>query len=86
MGVATVTVFSLLLAAIPLSAFFAATQGWLDPAYAALLGGQAITKSSRLILAGLTGVVFVNLVVAAFLVAAWLEPVPSTDDARAKKD
>ena len=84
MGVATVAVFSLLLAVIPLSVFHAATQGRLDAVYEAILGAQPITPSSRLILAGVTGVVFVNLVVAAFLVAAWLEPAPR--DAERTKD
>ena len=75
MGVGTVLVYSILLAVIPLSAFFAVTQGLLDSVFAALLG-TALTTSTRLVLAGVTGVVCVNLVVAAFLVSAWREPVP----------
>ena len=76
MGVGTVVVFSVLLAVIPLSAFFAVTQGRLDSVFAALLG-TALNTSTRLVLAGVTGVACVNLVVAAFLVSAWREPVPS---------
>lgn len=75
MGVGTVAVFSVLLAAIPLSTFFATINGKLDATLAPILGHTQITDSNRLILAGIIGVVSVNLVVAAFLVAAWREPV-----------
>ena len=81
MGVGTVAVFSVLLAAIPLSAFFATINGKLDATLAPLLGQTLITDSNRLILAGIIGVVSVNLVVAAFLVAAWREPVPPPSSA-----
>lgn len=88
MGVGTVAVFSVLLAAIPLSAFFATINGKLDAIIAPLLGQTLLTDSNRLILAGIIGVLLVNLVVAAFLVAAWREPVPpsSTATQRPKED
>lgn len=85
MGLGTVAVFSVLLAAIPLSTFFAILHGKADGLLSTVLGQPQVTDSTRLILAGAIGVVLVNLVVAAFLVAAWREPVaPRTE--RAKED
>ncbi len=86
MGVGTVAVFSVLLAAIPLSAFFATINGKLDATLAPFLGQTQITDSNRLILAGIIGVVSVNLIVAAFLVAAWREPVPPSSATQRPKD
>ncbi len=82
MGLATVAVFSILLAAIPLSTFFAVLHGRADALLAAT--SLPLTDSTRLVAAGVTGVVAVNLVVAAFLVAAFAEPTPAPQ--RAKKD
>jgi len=84
MGVGTVAVFSVLLAAIPLSAFFATINGKLDATLGSILGPDQITDSNRLTLAGIIGVVSVNLVLAAFLVAVWREPVPPPE--REKED
>jgi VMA21-like domain len=86
MGVGTVAVFSVLLAAIPLSAFFATINGNLDATLAPLLGPTQNTDSNRLIFAGIIGVISVNLVVAAFLVAAWREPVPPSSTAQRPKE
>ncbi len=82
MGLATLAVFSFLLAAIPLSTFFAVLHGWGDPLLAAL--SLSLTDTTRLVAAGVTGVVAVNLVLAAFVVAAWVEPAPPPP--RAKDD
>ena len=87
MGVATVATFSVLLAAIPLAAFYAAAHGALDPAFRALLGSAASVDANRPVLSGVAAVVCVNLVVAAFLVAAWMEPAhPAAADDRSKRE
>jgi hypothetical protein len=87
MGVGTVAIFSVLLAAIPLSAFFATINGKLDATLAVFLGQPQISDNTRLVSSAIIGVVLVNLVVAAFLVAAWREPVPpSSSQQRSKKD
>ena len=84
MGVGTVAIFSVLLAAIPLTTFFGVLHGRADILLATLLGQSQVSDSARLAFAGIIGVVSVNLVVAAFIVAAWREPTgtPPTEDAK----
>ena len=82
MGVGTLLIFSALMVALPLNAFFTVQQGRLDGPLSALLGPQVL-QEQRLALAGALAVVCVNLVVAGFVVAAWLErPPPAASSAR----
>ena len=85
MGLGVVAVFSVLLVAIPLSSFFAILHGRFDEPIATLLGQSPLNDTSRLVFAGLAGVVSVNLIVAAFLIAAWSESVPPQEE-RAKEE
>ena len=79
-------IFAVLLAAIPLSSFFAVLHGKADGLFATLLGQEQITENTRLVFAAITGVILVNLVVAAFLIAAWREQPDSEAAQRKKKD
>ena len=81
MGVGTVAIFSILLIAIPLGTFFAVLHGTID----SYIGLDTLSDSNRLIFAGIIGVVSVNLVVAAFLIAAWREPVPPSTTSSKKE-
>jgi hypothetical protein len=67
--------FSLLMVAVPLSAFSAAWQGRLDSLLEPIIGSQLLAQQ-RVVIAGGLGVLGVNLVVAAFVVTAWLETSP----------
>ena len=73
MGLGTLLFFSVLMVVVPLGTFFSAKQGRLDGPLGALVG-QGALESNRLVVAGLAGVAAVNLVVATFVVVAWLEP------------
>lgn len=61
--------FSLLMAAVPLSAFNAAWQGRLDGLLQPIFGPQLLSQQ-RLAIAGGLGVLGVNFVIAAFVLAA----------------
>lgn len=80
----TLLLFSLLMVAVPLGAFFSAQQGRLDALLQPLLG-QQVLQDSRTVVAGVVGVLAVNAVLAAFVVTAWLEPPPPPRDAASKK-
>jgi hypothetical protein len=74
MGSAIVLLFSILIAVIPLSALFFITKGYLDIPISSYTGLE-LTDSQRLIFGGIAGVASVNLLLAAFVWAAWREPI-----------
>lgn len=75
-GVAsTLLLFSLLMITVPLVTFYSALHGRLDPLLQPLLGPHLLADS-RLTVAGGLGVLAVNAVLAAFLLAAWREAPP----------
>lgn len=80
----TLLLFSLLMVAVPLATFYSALHGRLDGLLQPLLGPQALADS-RLPVAGGLAVLAVNVVLAAFVAAAWLEA-PPPPKAAAKKD
>lgn len=84
-AVVTLLLFSVLMVAVPLGAFFAAQQGRLDAALLPLLGQQTL-QDNRTVVAGALGVLAVNAVLAAFVAVAWLEPPPPPKDAASKKE
>ena len=75
-AIGTLLLFSVLMVAVPLGAFFSAWHGRLDGALQPLLG-QQLLEDHRLVIAGGLGVLGVNAVLAAFVVAAWLEAPPA---------
>ncbi len=83
-AVATLLLFSVLMVAVPLGAFFAAQQGHLDAALQPLLGQQTL-QDNRIVVSGALGVLAVNAVLAAYVAAAWFEPPPPPQDAASKK-
>lgn len=83
-AVATLLLFSVLMVAVPLGAFFAAQQGRLDAALQPLLGQQTL-QDNRIVVSGALGVLAVNAVLAAYVAAAWFEPPPPPQDAASKK-
>lgn len=87
MALGTLLLFSCCMFTAPLIAFFAASQGRLDSLLAPFLAeGTAPSPHSRQVLGGVLGVVTVNLVVALFVVAAWLEPLPPPKNGAKKQD
>lgn len=76
MAVGTLLLFSILMIALPLGAFFSAWQGHLDGLLTPLLGTQLL-EDHRLVVAGGLGVLGVNAVLAAFVAAAWFEAPPA---------
>lgn len=83
-AVGTLLLFSVLMVAVPLGAFFATQQGRLDEVLQPLLGQQTL-QDNRTVVAGALGVLAVNAVVAVFVAVAWLEPPPPPQDAASKK-
>mmetsp|Transcript_29463 Transcript_29463/g.54076 ORF Transcript_29463/g.54076 Transcript_29463/m.54076 type:complete len:102 (+) Transcript_29463:55-360(+) len=73
---------SLLMVALPLSLYFASDNGNLDFLYARTVGIPS-TKHNRSILSAFVAVVAVNLVVASFVIRAFME---QTEEDKKKKD
>lgn len=67
--------FSLLMVAVPLGAFFSTWHGLLDDVLNPVLGAQLL-EQQRIVVAGALGVLGVNAVIATFVAAAWLERPP----------
>ena len=89
MALGTLLAFSLLMFTVPLTAFFAASAGRLDPLLAPFLpaeGAAPPSHAQRQVLGGVLGVVTVNAVVLLFLVAAWREPLPPPRNGAKKQD
>jgi hypothetical protein len=76
MVLVTLFSYSLLMVALPLSAFFAASSGSLDVLLEVIVGPDP-TQGARLSFAGVLGVICVNLVVAGYVVQAWREQPPT---------
>lgn len=76
MAVGTLVFFSLLMATLPLGAFYSVLQGRADPLLQPLLGAPQL-EEHRLVVAAALAVLAVNCVVAAFVAAAWLEKPPA---------
>ncbi|KAI3438837.1 hypothetical protein D9Q98_001254 [Chlorella vulgaris] len=70
-----ITVFSLLMVALPLTAFSWAWNGRLDGLLLSILSPKLL-EEQRVVIAGTLAVAAVNLAVAAFVTAAWLEKPP----------
>ena len=74
MALGTLLLYSLFMFAAPLGTFFSISHGLLDSYITPALGQEFVTRN-RLSLAGGLSVIAVNIVLGAFIVAAWREPV-----------
>lgn len=74
MSVLTLTAFSVLLALAPLTLLFAGKQGSLDNFFTVFINNPAIIEQNRALFSAIAAVAAVNIVLIAFLVAAWREP------------
>jgi hypothetical protein len=74
MSVGTLTVFSILLALAPLTLLFAGKQGSLDNFFTVFINNPATIEQNRTLFSAIAAVAAVNIVLIAFLVAAWREP------------
>lgn len=79
MALGTLVLFSLLMVVLPLSTFFSTWKGRWDGVLQPVLG-QQLLEDNRLAVAGVLGVLGVNLVLAAFVAAAWLERPPPAEN------
>lgn len=88
MGVGTVAAFSCILATFPLWVLSQIRQGHLDNVILFIIGNhrQNFLHANRVVIGGVIAIILVNLVVAAFLLVAFVfEKTPSTPDRKKKE-
>lgn len=79
---ATILTFAILMVVLPLGTLLATTQGRLDALLQPLLG-QEVLDTQRTVIAGVLGVLAVNLTLVLFVATAWAErPLPPKDTKR----